>query len=208
MIEMRTNVQAGETPAQITVSMIDADLKNGISKSEMAIKYGIKPWEVDEMFKHPFLAGRRPSRKQVLSFTFVDDTLPNAEPMADSGDENDANPNQVTLEQAIEECEAIMADAKTSIFNGMATQQAVVDMFSPSEEEEGEDVITESKPEWIEDKIATQQAISEEEVQESDYDNEDDDIETLEDDGAYSNDDDDDALEDILEMDENNTFQL
>lgn len=205
---MRTNVQAGETPAQITVSMIDADLKNGISKSEMAIKYGIKPWEVDEMFKHPFLAGRRPSRKQVLSFTFVDDTLPNAEPMADSGDENDANPNQVTLEQAIEECEAIMADAKTSIFNGMATQQAVVDMFSPSEEEEGEDVITESKPEWIEDKIATQQAISEEEVQESDYDNEDDDIETLEDDGAYSNDDDDDALEDILEMDENNTFQL
>lgn len=207
---MRTNVQAGATPAQITVSMIDADLKSGIGKPEMAIKYGIKPWEVDEMFKHPFLTGRRPSRKQVLSFTFVDDTLPNSEPMADSGDENDANPNQVTLEQAIEECEAIMADAKTSIFNGMATQQAIVDMLSPSEEEEGEDVITESKPEWIEDKIATQQAISEEEVQESDYDNEDDDIETLEDDGAYSNDDDDDEddLEDIVEMDDNNTFQL
>ena len=207
---MRTNVQAGATPAQITVSMIDADLKSGIGKPEMAIKYGIKPWEVDEMFKHPFLTGRRPSRKQVLSFTFVDDTLPNSEPMSDSGDENDANPNQVTLEQAIEECEAIMADAKTSIFNGMATQQAIVDMLSPSEDEEGEDVITESKPEWIEDKIATQQAISEEEVQESDYDNEEDDIETLEDDGAYSNDDDDDEddLEDIVEMDDNNTFQL
>ena len=176
---MRTNVQAGETPAQITVSMIDADLKNGIGKSEMAIKYGIKPWEVDEMFKHPFLAGRRPSRKQVLSFTFVDDTLPNSEPMADSGDENDANPNQVTLEQAIEECEAIMADAETSIFNGMATQQAIVDMLSPSEEEE--------------------------EVQESDYDNEDDDIETLEDE---DNDEDDDDIEDIIEMDQNDTFQL
>jgi hypothetical protein len=191
MIEMRKNVQAGETPAQITVSMIDADLKNGIGKPEMAIKYGIKPWEVDEMFKHPFLAGRRPSRKQVLSFTFVDDTLPNSEPMADSGDENDANPNQVTLEQAIEECEAIMEDAKTSIFNGMATQQAIIDILSPSEEDE--------------------QAISEEQEedsQESDYDNEEDDIETLEDDGAYSNDDDDDALEDILEMDESNTFQL
>jgi hypothetical protein len=145
----------------------------------MAIKYGIKPWEVDEMFKHPFLAGRRPSRKQVLSFTFVDDTLPNAEPMADSGDENDANPNQVTLEQAIEECEAIMADAETSIFNGMATQQAIVDMLSPSEEEE--------------------------EVQESDYDNEDDDIETLEDE---DNDEDDDDIEDIIEMDQNDTFQL
>ena len=179
MIEMRKNVRAGETPAQITVSMIDADLKNGIGKPEMAIKYGIKPWEVDEMFKHPFLAGRRPSRKQVLSFTFVDDTLPNSEPMADSGYENDANPNQVTLEQAIEECEAIMADAETSIFNGMATQQAIVDMLSPSEEEE--------------------------EVQESDYDNEDDDIETLEDE---DDDEDDDDIEDIIEMDQNDTFQL
>ena len=204
---MRTNVQAGETPAQITVSMIDADLKNGISKSEMAIKYGIKPWEVDEMFKHPFLAGRRPSRKQVLSFTFVDDILPNAEPMADSGAENDANPNQITLDQAIEECEAIMADAKTSIFNGMATQQAVVDMFSPSNAMATQQAIIDILSTSEED----EQAISEEqeeEVQESDYDNEDDDIETLEDDGAYSNDDDDDALEDIVEMDDNNTFQL
>ena len=204
---MRTNVQAGETPAQITVSMIDADLKNGISKSEMAIKYWIKPWEVDEMFKHPFLAGRRPSRKQVLSFTFVDDILPNAEPMADSGAENDANPNQITLDQAIEECEAIMADAKTSIFNGMATQQAVVDMFSPSNAMATQQAIIDILSTSEED----EQAISEEqeeEVQESDYDNEDDDIETLEDDGAYSNDDDDDAFEDIVEMDDNNTFQL
>lgn len=204
---MRKNVQAGETPAQITVSMIDADLKNGIGKPEMAIKYGIKPWEVDEMFKHPFLAGRRPSRKQVLSFTFVDDTLPNSEPMADSGDENDANPNQVTLEQAIEECEAIMEDAKTSIFNGMATQQAVVEMFSPSNAMATQQAIIDILSTSEED----EQAISEEQEedsQESDYDTEDDDIETLEDDGAYSNDDDDDALEDILEMDESNTFQL
>ena len=68
MIEMRENVTAGETPEKITVSMIDQDLKDGVSKSEMAIKYGIKPWEVDEMFKNPFLKGRRPSRKKTLSF--------------------------------------------------------------------------------------------------------------------------------------------
>ena len=71
---MKTNVTPGETPEKITVSMIDQDLKDGISKPEMAIKYGIKPWEVDEMFKHPFLKGRRPSRKKALSFTFEDDT--------------------------------------------------------------------------------------------------------------------------------------
>ena len=70
---MKKQVTPGETPAQITVSMIDQDLKDGVSKSEMAVKYGIKPWEVDEMFKHPFLKGRRPSRKKALSFSFVDD---------------------------------------------------------------------------------------------------------------------------------------
>ena len=73
MIEMKKQVKPGETPAQITVSMIDQDLKDGISKTEMTVKYGIKPWEVDEMFKHPFLKGRRPSRKKALSFSFVDD---------------------------------------------------------------------------------------------------------------------------------------
>ena len=70
---MKTNVTPGETPPEISVMQIDQDLKDGVSKSEMAIKYGIKPWEVDEMFKHPFLKGRRPSRKKSLSFTFVDD---------------------------------------------------------------------------------------------------------------------------------------
>ena len=39
---MKKNVTPGETPAEITISMIDQDLKDGISKSEMVIKYGIK----------------------------------------------------------------------------------------------------------------------------------------------------------------------
>ena len=39
----KTTVEAGNTPAQITVSMIDQDLKDGIGKAEMAIKYSIKP---------------------------------------------------------------------------------------------------------------------------------------------------------------------
>ena len=47
MINTRQTVTSGETPAEITVSMIDQDLQDGISKPEMAIKYGIKPWEVD-----------------------------------------------------------------------------------------------------------------------------------------------------------------
>ena len=40
---MKKQVTPGETPEKITVSMIDQDLKDGVSKSEMAVKYGIKP---------------------------------------------------------------------------------------------------------------------------------------------------------------------
>ena len=75
MIEMRKQVEPGNTtPPEISVMQIDQDLKDGITKAEMAVKYNIKPWEVDEMFKHSFLKGRRPSRKKALSFKFVDDT--------------------------------------------------------------------------------------------------------------------------------------
>ena len=42
---MKKQVTPGETPAQITVSMIDQDLKDGVSKTDMAVKYGIKAWE-------------------------------------------------------------------------------------------------------------------------------------------------------------------
>ena len=100
MINTRQTVEAGETPEQITISMIDQDLKDGVNKTEMSIKYGIKPWEVDEMFKHPLLKGRRPARKRTLSFSFVDDMsdLP-----LNSGDiaveqAEEIDPNQVTLE--------------------------------------------------------------------------------------------------------------
>ncbi len=130
MIEMRKTQEAGKTPAQITVSMIDQDLKNGINKTEMAVKYGIKPWEVDEMFKHPFLKGRRPARKRVLSFNFVDDTEP-----LNSGDiaveqAAEVDPNQVTLEQAIDEAIEAVEEVKDQM---QETQEAITDMLSPTE---------------------------------------------------------------------------
>lgn len=135
MIEMKKQVTPGETPEQITISMIDQDLKDGVSKSDMAIKYGIKPWEVDEMFKHPFLKGRRPSRKKALSFTFVDDTLP-----LNSGDiaveqAEEVDPNQVTLEEAIDEAIEDVEAAKNQM---QETQEAITEMLSPTEFEEEE----------------------------------------------------------------------
>jgi len=132
MIEMRKTQEAGETPAQITVSMIDQDLKDGVNKTEMTVKYGIKPWEVDEMFKHPLLKGRRPARKRTLSFSFVDDM--SEEPIKEIIETID--PNQVTLEQAIDEA----IDTVTEVKNQMQeTQEAINDMLSPTEFETADD---------------------------------------------------------------------
>ena len=122
---MRKTPETGvKTPAQITVSMIDQDLKDGISKSEMAKKYNIKPWEVDEMFKHPFLKGRRPSRKKALSFSFIDDvTTPTEEEVF-------VDPNQVTLEDAIDEAIESCEQAKENLKEAEAE---IVEILSPTE---------------------------------------------------------------------------
>ena len=140
---MKKNVTPGETPAEITISMIDQDLKGGISKSEMVIKYGIKPWEVDEMFKHPLLKGRRPSRKKSLSFKFTDDmsndTYVSSTVVKDlplnSGDiaveqAAEVDPNQVTLEQAIEEATTVV-DESIKTFNEVS--ETVNDILSDPE---------------------------------------------------------------------------
>ena len=136
---MRENVTPGETPEQITVSMIDQDLKDGISKPEMAIKYGIKPWEVDEMFKHPLLKGRRPSRKKALSFTFVDDvtTKHQASPLTTTvrpeevEETEEVDPNQITLHQAIDEAIESVEETREHL---QETHEAIMDMLSPTDE--------------------------------------------------------------------------
>ena len=141
---MRENVTPGETPEKITVSMIHEDLNNGITKPEMAIKYGIKSWEVAEMFKHPFLKGRRPSKKKPLSFEFVDDTEPlnsgdiaveQAAEMEEEviTDEPIIDPNQVTLEDAIDEAIESVGEIKNQM---QQTQEAIVDMLSPTDPEQ------------------------------------------------------------------------
>ena len=127
---MKKHVEPGKTPAKITVSMIDQDLKDGISKSEMTVKYGIKPWEVDEMFKHPFLKGRRPSRKKALSFTFVDDLEPsdNGTMVPAEVEEEFVDPNQVTLHDVIDEAIDSAQQAKDEITKA---EQSIVDLLGP-----------------------------------------------------------------------------
>tara|TARA_R100000742_G_C4165688_1_gene5704 strand:+ start:14 stop:442 length:429 start_codon:yes stop_codon:yes gene_type:complete len=99
MIETRESVNTNVTPKTITTSMIDTDLKEGLNKRDMMEKYNIRKWEIDRIFKNPKLTGRRPSPK--LSFTFVDD-MPDADATTE---EEFIDPNQVTIDQAIEETE-------------------------------------------------------------------------------------------------------
>ena len=94
MIEQRPSVNTNTTPTEITVSMILHDLAEGRGKKEMCVKYNVKKWELDEVFKHPKLKGQKPAKIKRLSFTFVDDTTEVETP---------TDPDQVTIEQVIEE---------------------------------------------------------------------------------------------------------
>ena len=139
MIDVRKTPEPGKTPAKITVSMIDNDLKNGISKAEMAVKYNIKPWEVDEMFKHPFLKGRRPSRKKALSFDFVDDVSTKETGMIEAVEAlQEVDPNQITLEEAIDDAIDSAAKAQDAL---KEAEKAVVDILSPTEYETPEETL-------------------------------------------------------------------
>ena len=147
---MRKTQEPGKTPETITVSMIDKDLKDGISKSEMAVKYGIKPWEVDEMFKHPFLKGRRPSRKKALSFTFVDDItedrIKETGTVIEQAEEID--PNQITLHDAIDDAIETVKEAREEI---LETEKAVIDILSPTQFETPEETLLKAAANTIDD---------------------------------------------------------
>ena len=88
MIEAQTQnsgetTQKTETPTTITISMILADLDNGIDRNGIKDKYSLEAWEVKQMFEHPNLKGKKAKKVRKLSFNFVDDTV--------------ADPNQTSI---------------------------------------------------------------------------------------------------------------
>jgi hypothetical protein len=174
-LKLKQKVTPGKTPAEITVSMIDQDLLDGISKPEMAIKYGIKPWEVDEMFKHPLLKGRRPSRKKTLSFSFVDDmSTESEETVAITSEDGDPvvihDPNQMTLEQAINDTIETVEEAKDQM---QQTQEAIIDMLSPTEFETPKETIetfdNEEDDEYISDEVIEEIKIEDEDEDDNSF---------------------------------------
>lgn len=69
-----TPVASNET-IKLTVSGIINDLNNGLDREKIATKYGLTKQEVNEVFKHPKLQGRRVKRKPAVRFVLEDDTV-------------------------------------------------------------------------------------------------------------------------------------
>lgn len=89
-VDNGSTVEAGDTPAQISISQILEDLDNGLGREEIATKYSLKRWEVAEMFKDPALKGKKAKKKRKLSFTFVRDVDADGNPV----DGDNSNPPQ------------------------------------------------------------------------------------------------------------------
>lgn len=63
---------------KLSVSGILADLKNGLDREAIGLKYDLSNKEVTEIFKHPKLKGVRPSRN-VTRIQLIDDTDDNGQ---------------------------------------------------------------------------------------------------------------------------------
>lgn len=46
-------------PIELTIEGIQEDLKNGISRTDMIEKYGVKKADINRIFKHPDLKGKK-----------------------------------------------------------------------------------------------------------------------------------------------------
>ena len=107
MIESRSAVEpsttTGTKPAQITTTMIINDLENGIDRDGIKNKYSLEAWEVKQMFMHPTLKGKKAKKVRKLSFEFVDDTQPFADPNQISIPVEDAPPTMEETYDLVEE---------------------------------------------------------------------------------------------------------
>jgi len=107
MIESRSAVEpsttTGTKPAQITTTMIINDLENGIDRDGIKNKYSLESWEVKQMFMHPTLKGKKAKKVRKLSFEFVDDTQPFADPNQISIPVEDAPPTMEETYDLVEE---------------------------------------------------------------------------------------------------------
>lgn len=107
MIESRSAVEPSTStetkPAQITTTMIINDLENGIDRDGIKNKYSLESWEVKQMFMHPTLKGKKAKKVRKLSFEFVDDTQPFADPNQISIPVEDAPPTMEETYDLVEE---------------------------------------------------------------------------------------------------------
>lgn len=76
-VDVTTEVTQEETPKVLTVSQLEAHIKeDGMSREEIRKKYGMTIAEAKEIFSHPKLKGIRVKKQKVMRIQLIDDTAP------------------------------------------------------------------------------------------------------------------------------------
>ena len=81
--EQQQNQNADNTTAAaekkvVVITEVQQMLKDGKERKEIGEHYGLRPFEVVALFKHPKLKGKKTIKPPVLSFIIEDDTEPSA----------------------------------------------------------------------------------------------------------------------------------
>lgn len=99
MSEQTQEIQKEEVavPAkkEITVKEVLECLRNGMDRKEIGQKYGLRPFEVAALFKHPKLKNKKVIKPKEYSFEIIDDEEDAEVKVATDPEEGDADLAQI-----------------------------------------------------------------------------------------------------------------
>jgi hypothetical protein len=73
------DVEAATQKPQIKISEVQKMLKDGKTRSDIGVRYGINGTDVKALFQHPELKGRKTIVKKESSFVIIDDVTVQAD---------------------------------------------------------------------------------------------------------------------------------
>lgn len=114
----------------LKISSIQQDLKDGLTRADIAEKYGITKSELSRHFQHPKLKGLKTITKPVNAFRLLDDTEDEAE-TANEKDPAATNATDTPVAATTDTTAAVSAtDAKASLTSQKFQKPSVANGFS------------------------------------------------------------------------------
>jgi hypothetical protein len=110
---------------QLTVNQILEDLENGLTRTPSAKnynsdrgsimeKYNLTHFEVNELFKHPKLKGKKTKQPREVRFTLIDDTVEETTVATTNTPARVEEPTVETVEQPTAEVEELNKEEETT----------------------------------------------------------------------------------------------